>query len=119
MILRDNIVATPLFAMAFRYNAGRALMMGARSGKRQALWVQRIRGAEALGLAVRDPEHPLMRETLRECLEDYLDIGALVRVLRDVRSGRISVRVVRVVGARALAAAVRPARARDSARPRG
>ena len=91
-LLRAMLPATPLFAMAFRYNAGRALMMGARSGKRQALWVQRIRGAEALGLAVRDPEHPLMRETLRECLEDYLDIGALVRVLRDVRSGRISVR---------------------------
>lgn len=95
-LLRAMLPATPLFAMAFRYNAGRALMMGARSGKRQALWVQRIRGAEALGLAVRDPRHPLMRETLRECLEDYLDIAALTEVLEGVRGGRIAVRETHV-----------------------
>ena len=97
-LLRALLPGTPLFAMAFRYNAGRALMMGARSGKRQALWVQRIRGAEALGLAVGDPDHPLMRETLRECLEDYMDLDALSEVLRGVRSGRIAVREMHLDG---------------------
>ena len=91
-LLRAMLPATPLFAMAFRYNAGRALMMGARSGQRQALWVQRIRGAEALGMAVRDPRHPLMRETLRECLEDYLDVAALIEVLQKLQSGQIALR---------------------------
>ena len=62
-LLRAMLPATPLFAMAFRYNAGRALMMGARSGRRQALWVQRLRGAEALSLAVGDARHPLINYT--------------------------------------------------------
>ena len=95
-LLRAMLPATPLFAMAFRYNAGRALMMGARSGRRQALWVQRLRGAEALSLAVGDARHPLMRETLRECLDDYLDLDALIEVLEGVRSGRIAVREMHV-----------------------
>jgi hypothetical protein len=34
--------------MAFRYNAGRALMMGVRQGQRLPLWVQRLRSAEVL-----------------------------------------------------------------------
>ena len=91
-VLRAMLPATPLFSMVFRYNAGRSLMMGARSGRRQALWIQRIRGAEALGMAVADPQHPLMRETLRECLEDTLDIRAITEVLRGIRAGRIAVR---------------------------
>lgn len=91
-LLTALMPATPLFSMAFRYNAGRALMFGARSGKRQALWVQRLRGAEALAAVVGDAGHPLMRETLRECLEDYLDIDALNAVIEGVRAGKIAVR---------------------------
>ena len=97
---RDWIAAllpdTPLFAMAFRYNAGRALMMGARNGKRQPLWVQRLRGAQALDHAVADRQHPLMWETLRECLEDYLDMPAIEQVLRDIASGTIRIREMRL-----------------------
>lgn len=33
--------ATPVFSMAFRYNCGRALMMGAKGSGRQPLWMQR------------------------------------------------------------------------------
>ncbi|MCL2811800.1 MAG: DEAD/DEAH box helicase [Clostridia bacterium] len=87
---------TPLFAMAFRYNAGRALMMGAKNGKRQPLWVQRLRGAQALDQAVADRQHPLMRETLRECLEDYLDMPAIELVLRGIASGEIRIREMRL-----------------------
>ena len=90
--LRALLPGTPLFFMAFRYNAARSLLMGARSGQRQALWIQRLRGAEALSLAAGDARHPLMRETLRECLEDHLDLTALREVLRGVQSGRIAVR---------------------------
>lgn len=93
-ILTALLPATPLFFMAFRYNAARALLMGARSGKRQALWVQRLRGAEVLGAVAEDMEHPLMRETLRECLEDHLDMRAIREVLEGVRSGKIAVREI-------------------------
>ena len=92
--LRALLPGTPLFFMAFRYNAARALMMGVRGGKRQPLWAQRIKGARALETAVKDMEHPLIRETVRECLEDLMDLGAVEEVLSRVRSGRITVREI-------------------------
>ena len=90
--LRAMLPATPLFFMNFRYNAARALMMGARSGKRLPLWIQRMRGAETLSAVADRWEHPLMAETLRECMEDYLDLAALREVLQGIHSGVISVR---------------------------
>lgn len=90
-MLRAMLPGTPLFSMAFRYNAARALMMGVRSGGRQPLWVQRLRGAEVLSSAVSQAGHPLIEETMRECLEDYMDLGALAQVLRGVQAGTIAV----------------------------
>ena len=90
-IIDAMLPATPLFTMAFRYNAGRALMMGARNGKRQPLWVQRLRGAQALDHAAPHEEHPLMQETRRECLEYYLDIEGIEQVLAALRTGEIAV----------------------------
>ncbi len=86
---------TPLFGMAFRYNAGRALMMGVRSGRRLPLWVQRLRGAQALDGAVTQPDHPLIQETRRECLSTYWDLPGIERILTGIRSGEIAVREMR------------------------
>ncbi|NLG24992.1 MAG: DEAD/DEAH box helicase, partial [Clostridiales bacterium] len=86
---KELLPASALFTMAFRYNAGRALMMGARPGGRVPLWVQRMRGAESYARAIAYPDHPLLVETMRECLEDYLDMPALAEVLRDLASGRV------------------------------
>lgn len=90
-LLRALMPATTLFSMVFRYNAGRALMLGARTGKRQPLWIQRLRGAESQSGVAGDPSHPLMRESLRQCMEDEMDIPALIRLLRDVRAGIVRV----------------------------
>ncbi len=90
-IIRAMLPATPLFQMSFRYNANRSLMMGVRKGGRVPLWVQRVRGAEALQDAARDMDHPLMRETLRECMHDYMDLDALDQVLSRLRAGEIAV----------------------------
>ena len=62
--------ASALFSMAFRYNAYRALMMGVRRGGRLPLWVQRLRGAQTFARAAQSANHPLLWETLRECMED-------------------------------------------------
>jgi ATP-dependent Lhr-like helicase len=93
-LLEAILPTTPVFNMTFRYNAGRALMMGVRSGKRQPLWVQRLRAAEMLDYAINDESHPLIRETKRECLEDYWNISALMQVLCRIKSGEIKVREV-------------------------
>jgi ATP-dependent Lhr-like helicase len=95
-VLEAALPATPLFNMAFRYNAGRALMMGVRKGGRQPLWVQRMRGAEMLDSLVRHDDHPLIRETRRECLEDYWDLSGVELILNKIRSGGIRVLEMRL-----------------------
>ena len=91
-LLEAMVQGTPTFNIVFRYNAGRALMMGARKFQRQPLWVQRVRGAQMLDSVIRYEEHPLIRETRRECLEDYWDIDGVIQVLQWIQSGKIQIR---------------------------
>lgn len=84
--------ATPVFNMAFRYNCGRALMMGAKGNGRHPLWMQRLRSAEMLEQVVREKEHPLIRETTRECMEQLWDIKGVQEVLSQIRIGEITLR---------------------------
>ena len=90
-ILQAALPGTPLFNISFRHNAGRALMMGVRQNKRNPLWIQRMRASEMLDSAVHHAEHPLMRETRRECLEDYWNLPGLEKLLADIQSGAVQV----------------------------
>ncbi len=91
-VLEALLPATPLFNMNFRYNSARALMMGVKKAGRQPLWVQRIRSAEMLDSLVKAEKHPLIRETKRECLEDYWDLPGVEKVLLGIKAGTIRVR---------------------------
>ncbi len=93
-ILGALLPSTPVFNMAFRYNCGRALMMGVRGKSRQPLWMQRLRSSEMLDQVVRDRQHPLMRETTRECMEQFWDVEGVLEILHAIRSGEILVREV-------------------------
>lgn len=83
--------ASPMFSLAFRCNVQRALLNGVRGGRRQPLWVQRLRGSEALGAAAAHPEHPMMREMLNECANGHLDLHALAQLLSDIHAGQVRV----------------------------
>lgn len=93
-ILEAMLPATPVFNMTFRYNAARALMMGMRRNGRQPLWMQRLRSTEMLESLIQEKDHPLIRETRRECLEDQWDIQGMLDILHAVQSGQIAVREV-------------------------
>lgn len=90
--VRALLPGSPLFSLNFRYACACALMMGVRGGHRQPLWVQRLRGEEQLSALVQEPEHPLIREALRACEQDNLDLAALQEVLAGVACGEIEVR---------------------------
>jgi ATP-dependent Lhr-like helicase len=45
-----------------------------------------------LDSAIHQAEHPLVRETKRECLEDYWDLPGLEKLLTDIQSGAVQVR---------------------------
>ena len=94
--LRALLPRTPLFNFAFRYNANRALLMGIRKAGRQPLWIQRLKSAELLDMVINNPQHPIVRETTRECLEDYWDLEGLKTVLRDLHNGSIKVREIHI-----------------------
>lgn len=85
---------TPVFNMAFRYNSGRALMMGVRKNGRQPLWMQRLRSAQMLEKAVWEKEHPLILETRRECMQELWDVNGVREILSSVQAGIIEVREI-------------------------
>ena len=67
-------------------------MMGIRNrGERLPLWIQRLRSVDMLENAMKHVDHPLVVETMRECLEEAFDIPHAAAVLRSVHSGEIEV----------------------------
>lgn len=100
LLPRDNpgdrllrlLPATPRFAVAFRYNAYRSLMMGSKGhSRRLPLWLQRLRSVDALENAQKHMDHPLIVETMRECMNEAFDVENLTLVLKGISSGEIAV----------------------------
>ncbi len=96
MIL-EELADSALFALRFRQNAARALMMprGA-AGKRAPLWLQRLRGRDLLQVARRHPDFPIIAETFRECLHDHLALPRLQQLLGDIASGQVQIETRRL-----------------------
>lgn len=90
-ILEAILPTTPLFNITFRYNIAHALMMGVKKAGRQPLWVQRMRSAQMLDTILPFKEHPIIRETKRECLEDLWNLDGVEMVLNKIQSGDIRV----------------------------
>lgn len=81
-----------LFALRFRQNAARALLLPRlQPGKRAPLWLQRLRGRDLLQVARRHPDFPIVAETFRECLQDHLDVSRFKSILADIQTGKIQV----------------------------
>lgn len=91
-LILDELADSALFALRFRHNATRALLMPkGQAGKRAPLWLQRLRGRDLLQVARRHPDFPVVVETFRECLHDHLDVPRLSELLAEVGAGRIEV----------------------------
>ena len=87
-LVLDQLADSALFALRFRQNAARALMMPrGRVGKRAPLWLQRLRGRDLLQVARRHADFPMVVETFRECLHDHLDLPRLQELLADYPPG--------------------------------
>jgi ATP-dependent Lhr-like helicase len=88
-LVLSELADSALFALRFRQNASRALLLPrGQSGRRAPLWLQRLRGRDLLQVARRHPDFPVVAETFRECLHDHLDLPRLQQLLSDVRDGR-------------------------------
>ncbi len=96
-LVREELPETALFGLRFRQNAARALLMPRPDpAKRTPLWLQRLRAKDLLQIARHFPDFPILLETVRECLDDDLDLPRLRALLDAVERG--TVRVVRRAG---------------------
>ena len=108
-VLIQAILAAPLFMARWRWNASRALaLLRFRNGRRVPLHIQRMRAEDLLGAAfpmatacqdnhVGDrpiPDHPLVEETLKDCLEDAMDLDGLTTLLHRIETGHIACHTV-------------------------
>jgi ATP-dependent Lhr-like helicase len=91
-LVLEELAESALFALRFRQNAARALLLPrTQPGRRAPLWLQRLRGRDLLQVARRHPDFPIVAETFRECLRDHLDVPRLQQLLADIRDGRVEV----------------------------
>ena len=87
-VIAEQLQHSPVFALYFRRNAGRALLLPrTRAGGRTPLWIQRLRSHDLLAFASRHEAFPIVSETYRELLEDVLPMEALVDFLRRRERG--------------------------------
>ncbi|HEX2953648.1 MAG TPA: helicase-related protein [Bacillota bacterium] len=93
----DDLIAqlrkTHLFAMIFRQNAARALLLpkSPHGRGRTPLWLARLKAADLLQTVSDYPDFPIVTETFRECLTEVFDLKALEWLMTELCHERIEV----------------------------
>ena len=107
-VLTQAALQSPLFPLRWRWTASRSLaLLRQVGGKRVPTPIQRMRSDDLLaavfpaaaacqdnlppGGRIEPPDHPLVFETLRDCLTEALDAEGMLGVLRAIQSGEIEV----------------------------
>ncbi len=94
-LILDGMIDSPLFGAVFRQNAYRALLLpGLGQFRRTPFWLQRLRSKDLLAIAKSFPDFPIVLETYRDALEDFMDMPGLERILDDIQKGEIEVKYV-------------------------
>ncbi|MDF2923716.1 MAG: box helicase [Paenibacillaceae bacterium] len=87
--LWQALPGSSMFGKAFRHIAETALLL-ARGYERQPSWKKRFLSESLLKDALPYADRfPFLREAYAVCLEEYLDVPGLLRLLKDIRQGRI------------------------------
>lgn len=95
-LLRQRLEGSGAFGAAFREAAGRALLLPRDGfGKRQPLWITRLRARKLLAAVAGSGDFPIVLEAWRTCLVDLFDPAGLSEFLTAAQSGAIAVTVAR------------------------
>ena len=107
--LTQAMLPAPMFAARWRWNASRALaVLRFAGGRKVAPPLQRIRSDDLLASVfpdqvacqenlvgeIRIPTHPLVDETVRDCLHEAMDLDGLQKLLGALERGTIVTRAV-------------------------
>ncbi len=89
-LLIRELANSSFFGLRFRHNAYRSMFIPRpRPGKRSPLWLQRIRARDLLEISRKFPSFPVVVETYRECLQDYLATEELKVLLSQIESDEV------------------------------
>ena len=103
-ILVQALLDAPMFQVRWRWNVTRALaVLRFKSGKRVPPQMQRFQSDDLLTAVfpqqtqcfehrtgdIEVPDHPLVRQTVSDCLTEAMDVGRWVEVLRGFEEGRV------------------------------
>jgi ATP-dependent Lhr-like helicase len=103
-LLEQASIPSPLFKNRWRWAAGRSLqLLRMQKGKRVAPQIQRTRSDDLLASVfphasacpetmtgdIEIPDHPLVREVMKDTLGEAMDLEGLLDVLRGIESGAI------------------------------
>jgi ATP-dependent Lhr-like helicase len=102
--LRQAVLAAPMFGARWRWNASRALaVLRNVRGKKVPPFLQRMRSEDLLAAVfpaqvacqenvrgpLEIPDHPLVAQTLRDCLDEAMDTDRLRGLLERIERGEI------------------------------
>jgi len=105
-VLVQALLDAPLFGVRWRWNATTALALPRfRGGKKVAPQLQRMKSEDLLAAVFPDqvacaenlagareiPDHPLVVQTLDDCLHDAMDAAGWLRLLRRIEAGEVAV----------------------------
>ena len=105
-LLIQALLDAPMFGTRWRWNASVALaLLRFQGGRKVAPQLQRMAAEDLLAAIFPDqvacgenivgdreiPDHPLVRQTIDDCLHEAMDIEGLERVLDAIEHGRIEV----------------------------
>jgi ATP-dependent Lhr-like helicase len=113
-VLVQALLQSPLFETRWRWNAQRSLMLErSRNGRKVPAALLRMRADDLLTAAfpavnacpetlpggpVEVPmDHPIVRQTVEDCLTEAMDVDGFLDVLRGLRDGRIERRAIDTV----------------------
>jgi ATP-dependent Lhr-like helicase len=103
-VLTQAVLDAPLFGVRWRWNAGRALAVPRqRGGRRLPAPLLRQAAEDLVAVVFPDqlaclenivgereiPDHPLVEQTLKDCLEEAMDVEGLERLLRRIEAGGV------------------------------
>jgi len=104
-ILVQAALVTPMFAARWRWNTSRALMMEKlQGGKPVAPQIRRMRADDLLAACfpaaaacgetlppgdLEIPDHPIVRQTVEDCLRGAMNVDGLAELLRGLADGSI------------------------------
>jgi ATP-dependent Lhr-like helicase len=106
-VVRQAVLTSPLFQARWRWNLNTSLtVLRMRGGRKNPPAIQRMEADDLMAAVfptlaacqenvapgpIEIPDHPLVRQTLEDCLHEAMDIDGLRELVAGIEAGRITV----------------------------